>query len=337
MLEGIDESELDDFLRRADQDGHLSLGRRLDEGKYGVCYELVDQDGQKFAGKFVRNQAGTDRKAVRNERRIQASLNHPNIVRFYRVIEDDQLACFVLELCPRQSLFQLWLARFELDKVADFTRQILLAVKYLHEKLIMHRDLKLDNVFVADDFQLKVGDFGAAIDGVDGDKKVRGTNGTLIYFAPERFDDLGYSYQVDIWAVGVMLYEMLVGRDPFDTDPYCDEQLKKNILTMDPVLPDSVDQDARHLIRWMLNKDPSKRPTIEQVLNHAFLKLPADLAPLAEQVECCKRKKRQRRETETVVKKRRIPAVNVSSNKSVKKKAVTKKKSVIIKNYLIPT
>jgi len=152
-----------------------------------------------------------------------------------------------------------------------YTLQILNSIKHLHAHRVIHRDLKLGNLFLSEKMEIKLGDFGLATKlDFDGEKK-RTICGTPNYIAPEILEGKqGHSYEVDIWSFGVILYTFLIGRPPFETSEV--KTTYKKIKMNSYSFPDSVpiSSAARNLITKILVTDPSKRPTIDQILNHEF-------------------------------------------------------------------
>ena len=150
-----------------------------------------------------------------------------------------------------------------------FMRQIVLACQYLHNNKIIHRDLKLGNLFLNDDMELKIGDFGLAtkVD-FEGERK-KTLCGTPNYIAPEVLNKKGHSYEVDVWSLGCILYTLLIGKPPFETsclkDTYA--KIKKNEYT---IPPNKISVQAKNLINHLLQADPNQRPTMDQILNDEF-------------------------------------------------------------------
>ena len=150
-----------------------------------------------------------------------------------------------------------------------FMRQIVLACQYLHNNKIIHRDLKLGNLFLNDDMELKIGDFGLAtkVD-FEGERK-KTLCGTPNYIAPEVLNKKGHSYEVDVWSLGCILYTLLIGKPPFETsclkDTYA--KIKKNEYT---IPPNKISVEAKNLINHLLQADPNLRPTMDQILNDEF-------------------------------------------------------------------
>jgi polo-like kinase 1 len=149
--------------------------------------------------------------------------------------------------------------------------QAISALKYLHAHRVIHRDLKLGNLFLTDKMEEKIGDFGLATKlEFEGDRK-RTICGTPNYIAPEILDGKqGHSYEVDIWSLGVIIYTLLIGKPPFETSDV--KTTYKRIRVNAYTFPDNItiSDQARGLITKILNLDPTKRPTLDEILEHPF-------------------------------------------------------------------
>lgn len=252
-----------------------SKGRFMGKGGFARCYELIDlETKQVYAGKIVSKsllskQSQKDKMA--QEISIHRSLKHHNVVKFYSFFEDSANVYIILELCRRRSLMEMHKRRKNLTEpeVRYFMRQLLNACKYLHDNRVIHRDLKLGNLFLNDEMELKVGDFGLATRlEFDGERKLT-LCGTPNYIAPEILNKKGHSFEVDIWSLGCILYTLLVGKPPFETNNLKDTyvRIKKNEYH----IPSKISVLARSLIQRMLQLDPSKRPTMEGILADEFM------------------------------------------------------------------
>lgn len=157
-------------------------------------------------------------------------------------------------------------------EVQCYTLQIVSALKYLHSHRIIHRDLKLGNLFLNDKMEIKLGDFGLATKlDFDGEKK-RTICGTPNYIAPEVLEGKsGHSYEVDIWSLGVIIYTLIIGKPPFETTDV--KATYRRIRNNSYSFPENVQisDPARDLIMCILNGDPKRRPTLDEILNHEFL------------------------------------------------------------------
>lgn len=146
-----------------------------------------------------------------------------------------------------------------------------MALKYLHSNRIIHRDLKLGNLFLNDKLEIKVGDFGLAAKlSFEGEKR-KTICGTPNYIAPEILEGkTGHSYEVDIWSLGVIIYAMLIGKPPFETPEV--KTTYRKIKMNNYSFPDNVQisDAAKSLISKILVQDPLKRPNLDDILSHAF-------------------------------------------------------------------
>ncbi|KAE9353754.1 putative serine/threonine-protein kinase [Phytophthora rubi] len=255
-------------------------GKFLGKGGFARCYELkCEQTGKVYAGKVVAKSSLVKPKAKQkftSEIKIHKSLHHPQVVQFEHFFEDSDNAYILLELCRNQSLSDLMRRRKRLSEseVRFYMRQLVDGLAYLHESLVIHRDLKLGNLFLTTDMRLKIGDFGLAtrLDSPE-DRKLT-MCGTPNYIAPEILSGQrgdGHSFEVDIWSTGVVMYTLLVGRPPFETDDV--KATYKRIRANQYDFPETahVSRSAQSLVRGILRSDPGSRPSLDQILKHPFL------------------------------------------------------------------
>ena len=199
-------------------------GRFLGKGGFARCYHLTECDTKKvYAVKVVQKSSLTKSRAkqkLMSEIKIHKTMKHPGVVLLEKYFEDKENVYIVLELCPNLSLNDMLKRRkrFTDIEVRCYLNQLINAVIYMRENKVIHRDLKLGNLFLNKDMEIKVGDFGLATRVTfDGEKK-RTICGTPNYIAPEVLSSrIGHSYEVDIWSIGVIIYTLLFGRPPFET------------------------------------------------------------------------------------------------------------------------
>ncbi|KAI0986165.1 hypothetical protein GJ496_002067 [Pomphorhynchus laevis] len=251
-------------------------GRFMGKGGFARCYEIIDvSTSAMFAGKIVSKTLLTkshQQQKMRQEIEIHKALKHAHVVRFYSYFEDDHNVYVVLEICQRRTLMELQRRRKIITEpeARYFMYQTIDAIQYLHRRKIIHRDLKLGNLFLNNEMKIKVGDFGLATMLQSDDERKRTLCGTPNYIAPEVLLKNGHGYAVDIWALGCILFTLLVGHPPFETSSLKDTYSK--IRHNDYFIPPgSMSQYASLLIRQMLDPDPDKRPTINQVMNSCFI------------------------------------------------------------------
>ncbi|WKY05398.1 hypothetical protein Q1695_005979 [Nippostrongylus brasiliensis] len=251
-------------------------GKFLGKGGFARCYELTNMaTNEVFAGKIVSKtllMKPYQREKMTQEVHIHRNLSHPHVVQLYSFFEDSDNVYITLELCPRRSLMELHKRRRSVTEpeARYFTHQVCLAVDYLHDKKVIHRDLKLGNLFLNGELQIKIGDFGLAttVD-MEGERK-KTLCGTPNYIAPEVLDKKGHSFEVDIWAIGCILYTLLFGRPPFETKSL--KETYSRIKMNQYRVPSTAGQVVSHLIQSLLAADPAKRPTVKQVLAHEFFR-----------------------------------------------------------------
>ena len=252
-------------------------GRLLGKGGFAKCYEFTCSENKKiFAAKVVATSGLVKSRAKQkliSEIKIHKSLHHPQIVAFEHYFEDTENVYILLEMCQNQTLNELLKRRKRLTEieVQCYIVQLIKALKYLHSHRVIHRDLKLGNLFLTEKMELKVGDFGLATKlDFEGERK-RTVCGTPNYIAPEILDGkTGHSYEVDIWSLGVIIYTLIIGKPPFETRDVKTtyKRIKMNAYTF----PESaiISEAAKNLISQILVLDPGKRPTLDQILTHDF-------------------------------------------------------------------
>ena len=209
-----------------------------------------------------------------SEIKIHRSLHHKHVVGFEHFFEDPENVYILLELCPNQSLNEMLRRRKRLHEleVQCFTVQIISGLKYLHTHRVIHRDLKLGNLFINEKMELKLGDFGLATKlDFEGERK-RTICGTPNYIAPEVLEGkAGHSYEVDVWSLGVIIYTLIIGKPPFETSDVKTtyKRIRMNAYSFPDHIP--ISDAAKDLITRILNSDPKKRPTLDEMLAHEFL------------------------------------------------------------------
>lgn len=206
---------------------------------------------------------------LQTEIKIHRGLNHKHVVKFEEVFEDKENVYIIMELCPQQTMLELVKRKKRLTEAETrrFMIQMLDGVKYMHSHKVIHRDLKLGNLFLGRGDEVKMGDFGLACKlAYDGERK-RTLCGTPNYIAPEVLEGKnGHSYEVDTWSIGVVFYTCLVGKPPFETSDV--KSTYKLIKSNTYSFPDRVhiSESAKNLIRRILQSEPQHRPSIDEVL-----------------------------------------------------------------------
>ncbi|XP_070816627.1 calcium/calmodulin-dependent protein kinase type IV-like [Chaetodon trifascialis] len=254
-----------------------TLSSELGRGATSIVYRCEEKQTQKpYALKVLKKTI--DKKIVRTEIGVLLRLSHPNIIQLKEIFETDTDIALVLELVTGGELFDRIVERgyYSERDAAHVIKQILEAVAYLHENGVVHRDLKPENLLYADlslDAPLKIADFGLSkiIDDQVTMKTVCGTPG---YCAPEILRGNAYGPEVDMWSVGVILYILLCGFEPF-FDPRGDQYMYSRILNCDYefVSPwwDEVSLNAKDLVSKLIVLDPHKRLSVREALQHPWV------------------------------------------------------------------
>ena len=253
-------------------------GKFLGKGGFARCFEFTNLENKRVsAAKIIAKSTLTKTRAkqkLMSEIKIHRSLHQNHIVGFEHFFEDAENVYILLELCQNQSLNELLRRRKRLHEleVQCYINQICAAVKYLHSHRVIHRDLKLGNLFLNDKMEVKIGDFGLATKlEFDGERK-RTICGTPNYIAPEVLEGKqGHSYEVDVWSIGVIIYTLIIGKPPFETSDV--KTTYKRIRMNAYTFPDNVgiSDAARDLITKILNNDPAKRPTVDDICMHEWI------------------------------------------------------------------
>lgn len=231
----------------------FDIGKPLGKGKFGRVYLVREKSTGFVCALKVLNkselQNGTCQKQVRREIEIQSNLAHPNILRLFRHFHDTKRIFLVLEFAVGGELYKplCKAKRFPEWRAAQYIAQMASALKYLHRKHIIHRDIKPENILIGVHGEIKISDFGWS---VHTPANRRNTYcGTLDYLPPEMLQDGGgryYNNKVDLWSLGVLAYEFLVGEAPFE-----DSQVmtQRRILRCEMTIPPFVSVEARDLIK----------------------------------------------------------------------------------------
>ncbi|CAK65757.1 unnamed protein product (macronuclear) [Paramecium tetraurelia] len=253
-------------------------GKFLGKGGFAKCYEATNLENKKvMAAKIIAKSSLTRNRARQklvSEIKIHKSLQNSNVVQFEHVFEDHENVYILLELCCNQTLNELIKRRKRLTEieVQCYVAQMINALKYLHNNNVIHRDLKLGNLFLNKNMELKLGDFGLATKlEFEGEKK-RTICGTPNYIAPEVLDGkVGHSFEVDVWSLGVIIYAMLIGKPPFETPDV--KSTYKKIKMNQYSFPDQVQisDNAKQLIQKILVLEPNKRPSLDEIMAHSFM------------------------------------------------------------------
>ena len=250
--------------------------RQIGDGSFGKVYIVKHKKTNvTYAIKEINkndknNQEG--KPYFRREIEIMYKVHHPNVVKLYSHFEDERNCYFVMEYVENGNLFvqPSWTKSecFLPHEVAKYMKEIISAVYYLHNMSppIIHRDIKPENVLIDSQGTAKLTDFGWS-NYVN--SEFRSTYcGTPVYLAPEMITEIGHDEHLDIWCIGILMFELLTGTVPFKGKDF--ESLNNNILSLKIQWPNDINIDAKNLISKILKSEPKDRISLEEMLKHPF-------------------------------------------------------------------
>jgi len=255
---------------------HYKILEKIGAGGMGVVYKAEDiKLKREVAIKFLPRQIAAsdeERKRFKIEAQAAAALNHPNIATIHAIEDVDDETFIVMEYIDGQELKQKIAAGpVQMDKAIDIATQIANGLKAAHKKGITHRDIKSANIMLAEDDQVKIMDFGLAkLAGRTQLTRTGSTMGTVAYMSPEQTQGMKVDHRTDIWAFGVVLYEMLTGQLPFTGD--YEQAVMYSILNEEPerveMLRVGVPENFSACIQKMLCKDVDQRyQSVDEILD----------------------------------------------------------------------
>ncbi|XP_069741120.1 aurora kinase C-like isoform X2 [Narcine bancroftii] len=252
----------------------FDIGRPLGKGKFGNVY-LARTRELKFilALKVLfKSQLENDNveHQLRREIEIQSHLKHPNILRLYNYFFDRTRIYLMLEYAPGGELYK------ELQKCGCFTEQrsatyileLADALQYCHLKKVIHRDIKPENLLVGLRGELKIADFGWSVHAPSSRRKT--FCGTLDYLPPEMVEGRMHDERVDLWSLGILCYEFLVGHPPFESGSH--QETYRKICKVEVQFPSSMSEGAKSLISQLLRHNPVLRLPLKDVIEHPWVK-----------------------------------------------------------------
>ncbi|XP_059473103.1 aurora kinase C-like [Neocloeon triangulifer] len=255
----------------------FEIGRPLGRGKFGRVY-LAREKTTKYpvALKMIFKKELVKHKMEQQlirEIEIQSHLKHENVLQMLTYFVDDKRVFLVLEYAARGELFRELNAqkhgRFEEAKCAKYIYQVASALQACHDCQVIHRDIKPENILISARGNIKIADFGWSVHDSSHTNKRKTMCGTLDYLAPEMVKNVEHSHLVDNWCVGILCYELLVGKPPFEskTSHETYERITKGFVDFPPY----VGTLARDLITKLLQVKPANRLSLKEVKVHPFI------------------------------------------------------------------
>ena len=251
----------------------------IGEGRFSTVYLYKHKiNGTLFALKKISVkkiiESGNDLSIINREINIHSRLNHENIVKFFSYNKGLNEVNILLEYCPNGAIFELINKEgFDEFQTYKYFSQVVNAVYFLHKNNLVHRDIKPENILLNGD-KIKLCDFGWCCETNLNDRK--SFCGTFEYMAPEIIKEIPYGKPVDIWALGILLYELYYGVSPFNSNKQNEEQTKEviNNIMQNKLFFNrkSIAYDMKDLIIHMLENDVNRRYTIDEVVAHPWFK-----------------------------------------------------------------
>ena len=253
----------------------FEIGKPLGHGKFGNVYLAREKRSKYVVALKVLFKSQLQKAKVehqlRREIEIQSHLRHPNVLRLYGYFYDEERVYLILEYAARGELYKELTSapnkRFSEDRAATYSRDLAGALIYCHSKHVIHRDIKPENLLLGMDGSLKIADFGWSVHAPNSRRTT--LCGTLDYLPPEMVDNEPHDAQVDIWCLGVLMYEFLAGNPPFVAKTY--RETYKRIAKVDLQLPEHFSEEAKDLLRKLLVRDPKKRMPLEEAQKHPWI------------------------------------------------------------------
>jgi len=252
----------------------FDIGKPLGRGKFGNVY-LAREKKTKYVVALkvlfkTQLQKAQVEHQLRREIEIQSHLRHPNILRMYGYFYDATRIYLILEFAPKGELYKQLQreGRFNEKRAASYALQLAGALDYCHSKHVIHRDIKPENLLVGDSGELKIADFGWSVHAPHSRRKTM--CGTLDYLPPEMVEGKDHDSAVDLWSLGVLVYEFLVGNPPFEAAGHLETY--KRITKVQMEFPDFVSEAAKDFISKLLVKNSNARMHLSQVPMHPWIR-----------------------------------------------------------------
>ena len=255
----------------------FNILKELGSGSFGRVLLVQHKKTQaKYAIKAIdkTNQANIEEKPYfRREIEIMYRVHHPNVVKLFGHFEDNNYCYFIMEYIDGGNIYALVpknnIRLINIQQTASIMKDVISAVYFLHHMhpKIVHRDIKPENVLLAKGMVAKLTDFGWS-NYMQGNIKRTTVCGTPVYLAPEIINNQGHDEHVDIWCIGVLLFELITGYPPWQGDDVL--TVRYNISRMKIRWPRNMDHDAADLISKILKYNPEERLPLRQMLSHPF-------------------------------------------------------------------
>ena len=252
-------------------DDYISIGL-LGTGKYSEVIKSLYRPRNEYRALKIISKEHCSRFCV-NELILNQSLNHPNILKSYEMLEDRNNFYISSFYCEGGNLAKrAKTQRFSEAQIGEIIFQVLSGIAHCHQNKIIHRDLKLENILLEknESLSLKIADFGLAC--LIGDKDAEGVCGTPVYMAPEIFSN-SYNEKIDMWSTGVALFFLAKNQFPLKCKKH-EKRARPDFSTLNLNVPTAeiLNEELEDLIQGLLEINPEKRLSAKEALNSSWLK-----------------------------------------------------------------
>ncbi|XP_060594238.1 serine/threonine-protein kinase Nek4-like [Ruditapes philippinarum] len=252
--------------------------RNIGKGSYGeVTLARHKRDRKQYVLKKInlKKASARERRSAEQEAKLLSKLKHPNIVSYKDSFEKEGFLYIAMQYCEGGDLYNKLKEQkgtlLEERQLVEWFVQIAMALQYMHERNILHRDLKTQNIFLTKSKIIKVGDLGIARVLDSSSDMATTLIGTPYYMSPELFSNKPYNHKSDVWALGCCVYEMMTLKHAFNAKDM-NSLVYKILRGKMPPMPRQYSQDLVSLLRSMLHQDPGKRPTVNRILRDPYIK-----------------------------------------------------------------
>ncbi|VWU49418.1 NIMA related kinase 2, putative [Hepatocystis sp. ex Piliocolobus tephrosceles] len=262
-------------MSKKEKIGSYELIKVIGQGSFGVAKAVKNAAGEVFVIKQLNMSCMNYKEKMNVANELKALIDvsiHPFIVRYKEAFIQDNILCIVMDYCPNGDLgayikktkdMNMYIPE---EKIRRWLLQIITAIKFLHDRKIIHRDLKCNNIFLDENERAKIGDFGLAKI-LEQTEQTSTLCGTISYMAPEICKNDSYSFPADIWSVGIILYELLSLKQPFKSKNSNMLSIAQKICEDEPdPLPTKYSSEIINLCHWMMKKNSKERPTAYDVI-----------------------------------------------------------------------
>jgi len=254
---------------------NFEIGRPLGKGKFGNVYLAREKKSKFIVALKVLFKSQLQKchmeHQLRREIEIQSHLRHPNVLRMYGYFFDETRVYLILEFAANGEMYKFLKRqpanRFSETMTANYMAQLADALMYCHARKVIHRDIKPENLLLGFHGEIKIADFGWSVHAPSSRRTTM--CGTLDYLAPEMVEGRSHDERVDLWTLGILCYELLVGQPPFEEEKT--DTTYRRICRVDLRFPAHVSAPARDLISRLLKYRAEERLPLKKVLEHEWI------------------------------------------------------------------